>query len=165
MLFVIILEPKISELMIKFKNSFWSEDSVGVETRQKIATKSKIFLIINFIFLGTLLILSVSMLPIFGDHNEWVLLSVIVQKHFGTRTIIPFLICCFIVPFMLFSSIRLGGALFYTTLALHVQMLLISEHILQISDNCENSSDQAIFYTRISQKLRFCIDHHVCIKR
>jgi hypothetical protein len=56
--------------MSKTENSFWSEDSAGVEKRQKIVTQSKIFLKMNFVFLSTWLILSVTMLPIFGDHKE-----------------------------------------------------------------------------------------------
>jgi hypothetical protein len=56
-------------------------------------------------------------------------------------------------------------ALFYATLMLHVQMFLINEHILQISNICEDASCEASFHCTISQKLRFCIDHHVCIKR
>jgi hypothetical protein len=165
MLFAIILEPKTFELSSECENKFWSEDSAGVEARQKIGIKSKKFLIINFVFLGICLILSVAMCPIFGDHKEWILISIIFENNFGTWGNILDWIYLSTMPFVLFSSIRLGGALFYTTLALHVQMLLINEHILQISENCENSSDQAIFHTRISQKLRFCIDHHVCIKR
>jgi hypothetical protein len=65
--------------MSKIENSFWSEYSAGVETRQKIVTKSKIFLKMNFVFLSTWLILSVTMLPIFGDHKEWILISIIFQ--------------------------------------------------------------------------------------
>jgi hypothetical protein len=165
MVFAIILESKISKLMSKLENNFWSENTAGVEARQKIIAKSKTFLIINFVFLGICLILSVAMFPIFGDHKEWILISVIVENHFETWGIIFDWIIFSTVPFVLFSSIRLSGALFYGTLALQVQMFLINEHILQISDNFENSSDQTIFHTRISQKLRFCIDHHVCIKK
>jgi hypothetical protein len=53
MVFAIILEPKCFEVMSKTENSFWSEDSAGVETRQKIVTKLKIFLKMNFVFLST----------------------------------------------------------------------------------------------------------------
>jgi hypothetical protein len=165
MVFAMILESKISRLMSKLENNFWSENTAGVEARQKVVAKSKTFLIINFVFLGICLILSVAMFPIFGDHKEWILISIIVENHFETWGIIFAWIIFSTVPFVLFSSIRLSGALFYGTLALQVQMFLINEHILQISDNFENSSDQTIFHTRISQKLRFCIDHHVCIKK
>jgi hypothetical protein len=166
MLFAIILEPKISELTSKLENNFWSEDSAGVEARQKIATKSKIFLAINFVFLSTWLALSVVMLPKFGNHKEWILMSIIFEKHFGTRATIFDWICFSTVPFLLYSSIRFGGALFYATLMFHVQMFLINEHILKIiSNSCEGASDEPTFHTRISRKLRFCIDHHVRIKR
>jgi hypothetical protein len=165
MVYAIILEPKLLELKNKCENSFWSEYSAGVEARQKIVTKSKIFLKINFVFLITWLILSVLMLPIFGDHKEWVLVSIIVEKHFGTWAIILDWLYFSTIPFVLFSSIRFTGALLYATLMFHVQMFLINEHILQISDNCEGSNGQASFHCTISQKLRFCIDHHVCMKR
>jgi hypothetical protein len=165
MVFAMILESKILRLMSKLENNFWSENTAGVEARQKVVAKSKTFLIINFVFLGICLILSVAMFPIFGDHKEWILISIIVENHFETWGIIFDWIIFSTVPFVLFSSIRLSGALFYGTLALQVQMFLINEHILQISDNFENSSDQTIFHTRISQKLRFCIDHHVCTKK
>jgi hypothetical protein len=165
MVFAIIVEPKLFELMSMVENTFWSEDSAGVETRQKIVTKSKIFLKMNFVFLSTWLIVSVTMLPIFGNHKEWVLVSMIFEKHFGTWGIIHDWIYFSIIPFMLFSSIRFGGALFYAILMFHVQMFLINEHILQISNICEDASGEAYFHCTISQKLRFCIDHHICIKR
>jgi hypothetical protein len=165
MVFAIILEPKFFEVMSKIENSFWSEDSAGVETRQKIVTKSKIFLKMNFVFLSTWLILSVTMLPIFGDHKEWILASIIFEKHFEAWAIILDWIYFSTVPFVIFSTIRLRGALFYGTLVLHVQMFLINEHILQISDSREGASGEASFHCTITQRLRFCIDHHVCIKR
>jgi hypothetical protein len=88
MAFAIILELKISKLMSKLENNFWSEDTAGVEARQKIVAKSKTFLIINFVFLGICLILFVAMCPIFGDYKEWILTSIIVENHFGTWRII-----------------------------------------------------------------------------
>jgi hypothetical protein len=154
--YAIILEPKFFQLISKCENSFWLEDSAGVKARQKIVTNSKIFLKINLVYLSTGLVLSVMMLPIFGDHKEWFLVSIIFEKHFGTWAMILDWIYFSTVPFVIFSSMRLGGALFYATLVFHVQMFLINEHILQISGNCDGT---------ISQKLRSCIDHHVCIKR
>jgi hypothetical protein len=74
-----ILESKISRLMSKLENNFWSENTAGVEARQKVVAKSKTFLIINFVFLGICLILSVAMCPIFGDHKEWFLFSIIFE--------------------------------------------------------------------------------------
>jgi hypothetical protein len=99
MVFAIILEHKFFEMMSKIENSFWSEDSAGVETRQKIVTKSKIFLKMNFVFLCTWLILSVTMLPIFGDHKEWILASIIFEKHFEAWAIILDWIYFSTVPF------------------------------------------------------------------
>jgi hypothetical protein len=165
MVFAVILEPKIFELVSEVGNSFWSEDSAGLETRQKIVTKSKIFLKMNFVFLTTWLILSVTMLPIFGDHKEWILVSIIFEKHFGTWAIILDWIYFSTAPFVVYSSIRLSGTLFYGTLLTHVQMFLINEHILQICDNPEGAFGQESFHCTISQKLRFCIDHHVYLKR
>jgi hypothetical protein len=104
MVFAIIVEPKLFELMSMVENSFWTEDSAGVETRQKIVTKSKIFLKMNFVFLSTWLIVSVTTLPIFGDHKEWVLVSMIFEKHFGTWGIIHEWIYFSIIPFMLCST-------------------------------------------------------------
>jgi hypothetical protein len=141
MLFAIIFEPKIFELTSKLENNFWSEDSAGVEARQKIATKSKIFLAINFVFLSTWLALSVVMLPKFGDHKVWILISIIFEKHFGTWAIILDWIYFSTAPFLLYSSIRLAGSLFYATLIFHVQIFLINKHILKIiSNSCEGAS-------------------------
>jgi hypothetical protein len=165
MVFAVILEPKVFELVSDVENSFWSEDSAGLETRQKIVTKSKIFLKMNFVFLSTGLIFAVTMLPIFGDEKDWFLVSIIFEKHFGTWAIILDWIYFSTAPFVVYSSIRLSGTLFYGTLLTHVQMFLINEHILQISDNPEGACGRESFHCTISQKLRFCIDHHVYMKR
>jgi hypothetical protein len=47
--------------------------------------------------------------------------------------------------------------MFYGTFVLQLQMFLINEHILQISDNCEGASGEPSFHCTISQKFRFCI--------
>jgi hypothetical protein len=167
MTFAILLEHNITELMNVCAKSYWPVNIAGAKVQRIIEDKAKTFVYYNYLILAFVLIVSTIMLPVFGDQSEWVLCPTVLKRYFGSWSTIPCLFYFSTYPFIVFSSIRLCGTLYYGMLTLHVQIFLLNQR-LQMFCNFDDevlANKLKIIQSEIYDILCHCINHHITLKR
>ncbi|RZC39096.1 hypothetical protein BDFB_013880, partial [Asbolus verrucosus] len=147
----------------------WSIESAGPEIRNLIIKKSRTINIINYLALSLFAFSATILLPVFGDVSKLFLCVPIFDEYFGVWSKIPYLFYFSTLHFMFYSAIKLAYLLLYEILTIQVQILLLSEHILQISSDYDDVDEWQKLYNTTYQKemykrLRFCIKQHVTLK-
>jgi hypothetical protein len=167
MIFAILLEHNIKELMNVTIKNYWPVNIAGVKVQRIIENKAKTFVCYNYLILTFLLIVSIILLPVFGDQSEWLLCPTVLKRYFGSWSTIPCFFYFSTYPFIMFSSVRLCGILYYGMLNLHVQIFLLNQR-LQMFCNFDDgvlANKLKICQNEIYDKLCQCINHHITLKR
>ncbi|RZC43000.1 hypothetical protein BDFB_010331, partial [Asbolus verrucosus] len=147
----------------------WSIDSAGVEIRNLITKKSKTINTFNYVALFLFAFSATILLPVFGDVSELFLCVRVFDEYFGVWSKIPYLFYFSTLHFMFYSAIKLAYLLLHGILNIQIQMLLLGEHILQISSDYDDVDEWQKLYNTAYQKemynrLRFCIKQHATLK-
>jgi hypothetical protein len=164
------VENKIFHLLGEQKRLFWSINGAGSQARLIILKKASRINCYTYIIYTVLALWSIAMLPVFGSHREWLMIEDVCDQYLGSSSKMISQIIIYCAPFFIYSSFRHCGTLLYNMLQLCLQIFLINEHILQISDDKtlpeKLSLEKRLHHqNQIFKKLRFCIQHHVVVTR
>jgi hypothetical protein len=165
-----VLEKRIHYLVSEGKRLFWSIDSAGPQARLLILKNASQINRFTYFIYGISAAWGIVMLPVFGNHREWLLAEYVFDRYFGSSSNILYYITLSFAPFFIYTSVRHCGSLLYSILQLYLQMFLINQHILQIFDD-KTVLEKLTFEQRVRheneifKKLCFCIEHHVVITR
>ncbi|RZC38400.1 hypothetical protein BDFB_013184, partial [Asbolus verrucosus] len=165
----IYFEDDIALLLDLFITSSWSIESAGVETQNLIIKKSRTINIFNYAALSLFAFSATILLPVFGDVSELFLCIRVFDEYFGVWSKIPNLFYFSTLHFMFYSAIRLGYLFLYGILNIQIQIVILGEHILQISNDYDDVDEWQKLYNTAYQKemykrLRFCIKQHATLK-
>jgi hypothetical protein len=121
-----------------------------------------------FSIYAVLLVSSTIMFPIFGDHREWSVCEFAFDHYLGvwSRILNRFLFCS--TPIVFYAMLRFSGALLYTIEGLSLQIFLINQRILQVSDDHPDYDklkigQKILWQNTVFRTLLSCIKHHVII--
>jgi hypothetical protein len=164
----IVMEDVILKTFDESINSCWSTDSVGPEAQHSIKKKSAQINNMYFWIYSFLLVSSTSMFPIFGDHREWNVCEVAFDHYLGVCSKIFNQLFFWSAPVACYVSLRLSGALLYAIEGLSLQIFLINQRILQVSDDHPDYDKLKVGQTilwqnKIFQTLGSCIKHHIFV--
>jgi hypothetical protein len=168
MAFAIFMEDVLLKIVGESNSSFWSTDSVGPEVQHFIKKKSAQINYMYFSIYAVVLVSSTSMFPIFGDHREWNVCEVAFDHYFGVGSKIFNQLFFWSSPIMYYATLRLPGALLYGIEGLSLQIFLINQRILQVSDDRPDYDklkvgQKILWQNEIFHTLCSCIKHHICI--
>jgi hypothetical protein len=164
------LEKRSRYLASQQKRLFWSVDSAGSQARLLILKNASQINRFIYLIYGISAAWSIVMLPVFGNHREWVMVEYVFDRYFGSISNILYHITFSFTCFFIYTSVRHCGSLFYRILELYLQMFLVNQRILQICDD-KTVLEKLTFEQRVRhenetfKKLCLCIDHHVVITR
>jgi hypothetical protein len=170
MIISMLVENEIFHLLGEQKRLFWSINGAGSQARLIILKKASRINCYTYIIYTVLALWSIAMLPVFGSHREWLMIEEVFDQCLGLSSKMISQIFIYCAPFALYSSFRHYGTLLYSILQLSLQIFLINEHILQISDD-KTIPEKLSLAKRLHhqnqtfKKLRFCIQHHVVVTR
>jgi hypothetical protein len=144
----IVMEDVILKLVNELNSSFWSIDSLGAEVQYFAKKKSAQTNYMLFSIYAVLFVSSTIMFPIFGDHREWSVCEFAFDHYY--------------------AMLRFSGALLYTIEGLRLQIFLINQRILQVSDDHPDYDklkvgQNILWQNKIFHTLLSCIKHHVII--
>jgi hypothetical protein len=170
MIFTIILEKKLLEIVEDMDTLFWSIDSAGRETRSFILTKSKRTNLWFYVHCATILVVCFTMCPFCGTHDEWSLAENTFYEYLKPCSKIFYHLHYWSMFFLVFSSFRLCSTIFYDAAVIHSQIILINRRILQVcGDNPGfdklNIEERIHYQNEIFKTLCCCIEHHVAVTR
>ncbi|CAH1379849.1 unnamed protein product, partial [Tenebrio molitor] len=170
MIYLAICEKSYNEQSSSFHKFAWSIDSAGLKAKQTILDKAAMSNMINYISLLLAVFSVVINLPIWGKERELFLSVEVFEYIFGKWSKIPYTIYFATVPYLAYATFRLSFMLLYCILQIQIQIFLVNEQILQISDNftdlnnwdiIDDLSYQNTMHQRLSQNCR----QHYEIKR
>jgi hypothetical protein len=170
MIYVAICEKTYNEQSSSFHKFAWSIDSAGLKAKQTILDKAAMSNMINYISLLLAVFSVVINLPIWGKERELFLSVEVFEYIFGKWSKVPHTIYFATVPYLAYATFRLSFMLLYCILQVQIQIFLVNEQILQISDNftdfdnldiIDDLSYQNTIHQRLSQDCR----QHYEIKR
>jgi hypothetical protein len=170
MIISMLLENEVFYLLGEQKRLFWSINSAGSQARLIILKKASRINCYTYIIYTVLALWSIAMLPVFGNHREWLMIEDVSDQYLGSSSKMISQMFFYCAPFAIYSSFRHCGTLLYNILQLCLQFFLINEHILQISDD-KTIPEKLSFEKRLHhqnqtfKKFCFCIQHHVVITR
>ncbi|KAJ3621292.1 hypothetical protein MTP99_003444 [Tenebrio molitor] len=164
----IVMEDVILKTVDESISSFWSTDSVNPEVQHSIKKKSAQINNMYFSIYAFLLVSSTSMFPIFGDHREWNVCEVVFDYYFGVYSKIFNQLFFWSSPVACYVSLRLTGALLYGIEEISLQIFLINQRILQVSDDHPNYDklkvgQNILWQNKIYHTLLSCIKHHIAV--
>ncbi|XP_044262508.1 uncharacterized protein LOC123009976 [Tribolium madens] len=166
-----LIEKDVKKLLNEATRLMWAIDFCGSKVEKLILKRVTVINNIIYFMSAWFVVMGIIMLPIWGDHSEWFLCDVIFNENFETKgKILYYLSSCISFPLVAFSSMRLPGILLCTILQTHMQIILINQKLVQISedvgslDNIRIVEDKS-YQKKIYKDLRLCISHHVEIKR
>jgi hypothetical protein len=164
----IVMEDVILKTVDESISSFWSTDSVSSEVQHSIKKKSAQINNMYFSIYAFLLVSSTSMFPIFGDHREWNVCEVVFDYYFGVYSKIFNQLFFWSSPVICYVSLRFTGALLYGIEGLSLQIFLINQRILQVSDDHPNYDklkvgQNILWQNKIYHTLLSCIKHHIAV--
>jgi hypothetical protein len=170
MIYLAICEKRYSEQSSSFHRFAWSIDSAGLEAKRSILNKSAMSNVINYISLLLTLFITVLNFPIWGNERELFLSVEVFEYIFGNWAKIPHVIYFATVPYLTYTAFRVPFMLLYCILQVQIQIFLVKEHILQISDHSTDSNnlnmiDDVSYQNAIHQRLCQDIRQHYEIKR
>jgi hypothetical protein len=170
MIISMFIENEIFHLLGEQKRLFWSINGAGSQARLIILKKASRINCYTYIIYTVLALWSIAMLPVFGSHREWLMIEEVFDQYLGSSSKMISQIFIYCAPFAFYSSFRHCGTLLYNILPLCLQIFLINEHILQISDDKtipeKLSLEKRLHHqNQTFKKLRFCIQHHVVVAR
>jgi hypothetical protein len=149
----------------------WSIDSSGIKAKQIILDRStRNNRIYYALFVLTLLIFIVN-LPIGKNENEFYLCVEVFENIFGNWSRIPSFIYFATMSYLVYANFRLPFMLLYAILQTHIQIFLLTEHILHISDNFIDTRngniiiDDVLYQDKIKERLCLFTQQHCEIKR
>ncbi|EEZ97702.2 odorant receptor 187 [Tribolium castaneum] len=165
-----LIEHEIKDLIAEALFSMWAVDSCGPQVEKLILRRAKVMNIIYCSIFAWFALMATVMLPMWGDHSEWLLYDPILVEDVKTRLKIIYYLSTFIIfPMIAFSAIRLPGILLYGILQIHMQIMLINHKLVQVSEDLDDLNnvkkiDQDDYQERIYKELCLCVEHHIKIK-
>jgi hypothetical protein len=164
----IVMENLILKVFVESINSFWSTDSVGPEVQHFVKKKLAQTIRLLVSIYAVLLLSSTIMFPIFGDHNEWCVCEVAFDHYLGVWSKFFYQLFFWSTPVMFYATLRLTGAFLFGIEGLCLQIFLINQRILQVSDDHPDYDklkvgQKILWQNNIFQTLVSCIKHHICI--
>jgi hypothetical protein len=138
MAFAIAAENVIMKIFDETNSSFWSTDSVGPEVQHFVRKKSAKTNNLLLSIYAVLLLSSIVMFPIFGDHREWSVCEVAFDHYLGVWSKFFIQLLSWSSPVMFYVSLRLTGVFLYAIEGLSLQIFLINQRIMQVSDDHPN---------------------------
>jgi hypothetical protein len=170
MIVAILFENITFHLVHERKRLFWSIESAGSQSRHLILKKAARINYYTYIMYTVSAMWSIALLPVFGSHREWIIVEEAFEQYFGSSSKMISQMMFSFAPFAIYSALRHCGTLLYHILQLYLQMFLINQHILQISDDKtileKLSFEERLHYqNQTFKKLCLCIDHHVVVIR
>ena len=140
----------------------WELDSAGERVEKKIRREVKymtIYIVITFVIaLCGSLLFAVNL-----SHNlEWFFVLRFFKVYFPDQYIVLAILYKVTFIFTGYSMVVQVFQIIYYTQHLRYQIMLLNEHILNISDYYHNSNEERLFYdkeyqTTIQNRLKFCI--------
>ncbi|CAH1379635.1 unnamed protein product [Tenebrio molitor] len=108
------------------------------------------------------------MFPIFGDHREWSVCEVAFDHYLGAWSKFFTQLLSWSCPVMFYVSLRPTGGILYVTEGISLQIFLINQRILQVSDDHPDYDklkvgQKILWQNKIFHTLLSCIKHHVII--
>jgi hypothetical protein len=163
-----VMEDVILKTLDESISAFWSTDSVGPEVQHFVKKQSAQTNYFYFSIYAVLLVASTIMFPIFGDHREWNVCEIAFDHYLGVWSKIFNPLFFWSHPVMCYSALRLPGTLLYGIEGLSLQIFLINQRILQISDDHPDYDklkvgQKILWQNKIFHTLISCIKHHVII--
>jgi hypothetical protein len=170
MVFLTVIEKRVATLSIQFSNFAWSLDSAGDNVKSMILENSERNNKMNNIVLLLAASAIVINLPIWADQNELFLFGQVFEYFFGKFSIIPYVIYSATMPYVCYACFRLAFVFLYLILHVQVQVFLLSEGILQISDDFKHLEDldkirNVLYQKTMHKKLCFYIQQHCELNR
>jgi hypothetical protein len=170
MIVAILLEKEILQLVNEHQRLFWSINSAGSQARLFILKKASKINRYTYFMYTVAALWSIVMLPVFGSHREWLIVEDVFDQYLGSSSKIVSQIFFSFAPVIVYSALRHIGILLYNILQLCLQISLINEHVLQISDDKTvleklSFAERLRLQNQIFKKLCFCIEHHVVVTR
>lgn len=170
MFFCTFFEKTIYKLYEHLCEIYWSLDEAPKELQNNINNKSTMIIIWNVIiglFIGFTMIVN---LPIFGDQSELFLCIRVFDEYFGKFALIPYFLYFSGFPYLCYAGVRLAFTLLYGVLHLEVQIFLLEDFLVKISEssaflNNSNNMYNTLYQKQIEKKLRICVRHHINLIR
>ncbi|KAJ3621295.1 hypothetical protein MTP99_003447 [Tenebrio molitor] len=168
MAFSIAMEDAVMKIIDEANSSFWSTDSVGPEVQHIIRNKSAKTNHLLLSIYAVLLLSSIVMFPIFGDHREWSVCEVAFDHYLGAWSKFFTQLLSWSCPVMFYVSLRPTGGILYVIEGISLQIFLINQRILQVSDDHPDYDklkvgQKILWQNKIFHTLLSCIKHHVII--
>ncbi|EEZ97700.1 odorant receptor 191 [Tribolium castaneum] len=166
-----LIEKNAKNLVNDATAFVWPVDFCGEKVKKLILKRATVMNKICYFMSAWFALMGIIMLPVWGDHSEWLLCDLLSKEYFETRWKILYFACsCFSFPVVAFSSIRIPGILLCTILQTHMQIILINQKLNQISEQMGNLNniklvDDKCYQKRIFEDLRLCVSHHGKIKK
>jgi hypothetical protein len=170
MIYLTAIEKKVAAGANQFSNFAWSLDSAGDNVKRMVLEESARNNKINYVLLLSAVFTIFINLPIWADQNELFLCGQVFEYFFGKISKIPYLVYFATMPYLCYAAYRLTFALLYYILGVKVQIFLLNESILQISDDFSHLEDfdkirNVAYQKTMYDRLRFYIRQHCEIKR
>jgi hypothetical protein len=164
----IVMEDEILKIFDESVSAVWSTDSVGPEVQHIIKKKSAQINYMYFLIYAVVLLSSTCMFPIFGDHYEWIVCEDAFDHYLGVSSKMFNQLFFWSSPVMSYVTLRLTGALLYGIEGLSLQIFLINQRILQISDDHPDYDtlkvgQKILWQNKIFHTLLSCIKHHIFV--
>jgi hypothetical protein len=168
MAFSIAMEDAVMKIIDETNSSFWSTDSVGPEVQHIIRNKSAKTNNLLLSIYAVLLLSSIVMFPIFGHHREWSVCEVAFDHYLGVWSKFFIQLLSWSSPVTFYVSLRPTGGMLYAIEGLSLQIFLINQRILQVSDDHPDYDklkvgQKILWQNKIFHTLLSCIKHHVII--
>jgi hypothetical protein len=125
----------------------WSIDSAGITSKQ--------------------IILDRSTRKNRKNENEFYLCIEVFENIFGNWSKIPYFIYFATIRYLIYANLRLPFILLYAILQTHIQIFLLTEHILHISDNFIDTRngniiiDDVLYQDKIKERLCLFTQQHL----
>jgi hypothetical protein len=170
MIYLTAIEKKLAAGSIQFSNFACSLDSAGDNVKRMVLEESARNNKINYVLLLSAVFTIFINLPIWADQNELFLCGQVFEYFFGKISKIPYLVYFATMPYLCYAAYRLTFALLYYILGVKVQIFLLNQSILQMSDDLSHLEDfdkirNVAYQKTMYDRLRFYIRQHCEIKR
>jgi hypothetical protein len=119
--------------------------------RNKSAKTNRLLLSIY----AVLLLSSIVMFPIFGNHREWSVGEEVFDQYFGIWSKFFIQLLSWSSPVMFYVSLRFTGTMMYLIEGLSLQIFLINQRILQVSDDHPDYDKLKVGQKIFSGKIKF----------
>jgi hypothetical protein len=164
----IVMEDEILKIFDESVSAVWSTDSVGPEVQHFIKKKSAQINYMYFSIYAVVLLFSTCMFPIFGDHHEWIVCEDAFDHYLGVSSKMFNQLFFWSSPVMSYVTLRFTGALLCGIEGLSLQIFLINQRILQISDDHPDYDklkvgQKILWQNKIFHTLLSCIKHHIFV--